>query len=83
MFNSTDVLGLGYKVARVAETAGFKVTTVADALEKIQRCLVKSNLANKNNWVTKLLVKKWACRWKAGGALQDKELELIVGDGFF
>ncbi|OGD08199.1 hypothetical protein A2397_05675 [Candidatus Amesbacteria bacterium RIFOXYB1_FULL_44_23] len=82
VFNSTNTTGLGYKMARVVETAGFKVIRVADTNQKTEKCVIKSNSADRNVWATQLLIKKWSCRWQENKELQEKEIELIVGESF-
>jgi len=82
VFNPTGVSGLGAKVARIAETAGYKVVSLAEGKEKPENCIVQSHPDQKTKLGVVWLVGYFNCDLIENPRMGNLEIELILGDRF-
>ncbi len=82
VINTTSVSGLGAKVARIAEAAGYKVIALAQGADTPQSCRVEGRLEQKESLGLTWLQNNFSCEFATADNLDTNELKLIVGKKF-
>jgi hypothetical protein len=82
VFNPTGVAGLGAKIARIAETAGYKVVSLSEGKDKPHNCVVLSRKDEREKLGVVWLQRYFNCDLAENDKLGSSELELILGDRF-
>jgi hypothetical protein len=82
VYNPTGVAGLGAKLARIAETQGFKVVVLAQGEGEEENCRVRAAEMSKEKTEVRWLKNYFGCDEETSGQLNADEVELIVGKRF-
>lgn len=80
--NPTGVAGLGAKLARIAETAGFKVIALSEGKDKPEKCIIQGQSTAKESLGINWLNRTYGCEFVANEDLATTSAVLILGDEF-
>lgn len=79
IINTTDATGLGSHAADIAESMGFKVDSVLDSSDTVERCRLSVPAAQTKNPAVKFLARTFACDIEAGS---ESQLKLWLGQDY-
>jgi hypothetical protein len=82
VYNTTDVTGLAAGAAQILENAGVLVTMVDQSDLDINKCLVYSLPAGKNDPGIKWIVRNFNCDWKGQPGMNNQEVKVYIGGDY-